>query len=46
MAEIHKNMGFKPKIDCRLTDEGLTLITSWAREGLSNTQIANNMSNT
>lgn len=33
----------KPKYDYWLTEEGLTLITGWAREGLTEAQICKNM---
>ncbi|WP_311047449.1 hypothetical protein [Staphylococcus epidermidis] len=35
--------GAKPKVDYWLTSEGLTLLQGWARKGLSNKQIAQNM---
>lgn len=35
--------GPKPKVDYWLTEDGQTLLTGWARQGLSNLQIAKNM---
>lgn len=43
MAYKGEKRGAKPKVDEWLTDKGLTLLHGWARQGLSNTQIANNM---
>ncbi len=33
----------KPKYEYWLTDEGLTLIQGWARDGLTDEQISHNM---
>lgn len=38
-----KKRGAKPKVDDWLTQEGLGLLNGWARDGLSNEQIAHNM---
>ena len=35
--------GRKPQADDWLTDKGLTLLQGWARQGLSNEQISNNI---
>lgn len=43
MAYEDTGRGPKPKIDYWLTQDGLTLLTGWARQGLSNAQIAKNM---
>lgn len=37
------NSGPKPKVDYWLTEDGKTLLTGWARQGLSNAQLAKNM---
>lgn len=38
-----KKRGAKPKVDDWLTNEGLILLNGWARDGLSNGQMAFNM---
>lgn len=43
MAYEDTGRGPKPKVDYWLTDDGKTLLTGWARGGLSNAQIAKNM---
>lgn len=40
---MEHNKGRKPKADDWLTDSALTVLNGWAREGLSNEQMANNM---
>lgn len=43
MAYTGAKRGAKPKVDDWLTKEGLVLLNGWARDGLSNGQIASNM---
>lgn len=43
MAYTGAKRGAKPKVDDWLTQEGLVLLNGWAKDGLSNEQIANNM---
>lgn len=43
MYDKNAKRGAKPKVDYWLTEDGLTLLTGWARSGLSNAQIAKNM---
>lgn len=43
MAWEETGQGPKPKYTYWITDDGLTLINGWARMGLSDKQIANNM---
>lgn len=43
MAYEDARRGPKPKVDYWLTDDGKTLLTGWARQGLSNAQLAKNM---
>lgn len=43
MADEENKRGAKPKVDYWLTDDGKTLLTGWARQGLSNAQLAKNM---
>lgn len=43
MAYTGAKRGAKPKVDDWLTQEGLALLNGWARDGLSNEQIAHNI---
>lgn len=40
---MEHNRGRTPKIDEWLNDKGLTLLKGWARQGLNNEQISNNI---